>query len=124
MPILQETLTKFGRPVQLDTVVIRGGRIRYQAHPAAGEGEGIGELDFRRIDGRLTGLRWSPDGSAASTATLTLRGALWGIAPTAITVRGPMGSRRPAAVVDLVVGSMPMITANAIATPLSRLDVK
>ena len=64
VPILQETLRLFGRPIAIDTVQLRHSRLRYQVRPA--EGEGIGEIDFEQLDARLTGLRWRPDERSTS----------------------------------------------------------
>jgi hypothetical protein len=93
IPILQETLARFGRPIAIDSLRIRGGRVRYQVQPETGEK--IGKVEFGRIDGRLTGLHWDPDSGSSSVAVLSLRATLWGVAPMALTLRGPLGSPLP-----------------------------
>jgi hypothetical protein len=121
-PLLQENLRVFGRPIAIDTVVLRRGRIRYQVQPAVGEG--IGEVDFEDMDARLTGLRWRPQAPNADEALLTLHAKLWGVAPMRLTIRGPIGSSAPRADVDLFVGAMPMTLANAIVPAIDPFDIK
>lgn len=121
-PILQETLVRFGRPIAIDSLRFRGARVRYQVRPESGEG--LGEVDFRRLEVRLTGLVWDPDRPSPSVGVLRLDGTLWGVAPIAVTLRGPLGARAPMAEMDLFVGAMPMTTANALASSIGRMDIK
>jgi len=121
-PILQETLARFGRPIAIDSLRLRGGRIRYQAHPESGDE--IGKVEFGRIEGRLTGFRWDPDSTSPSIGVLALHASVWGVAPLDLTIRGPLGSSIPAVDVVLTVGAMPMLAANAFATPVGGMDIK
>ena len=121
-PILQEALVQFGRPLAIDTLRLRRGRIRYEVHPETGDEVGV--VEFRRIEARLTGLRWDPDEPSASTGVMTLGGSLWGVAPMSLTLRGPLGATRPVVDVDLYVGAMSMPVANALATPIGKMDIK
>ena len=122
IPILQETVRRFGRPLDVDTVWLQHSRIRYQVHPP--EGEEVGVMDLQSIDARLTGLVWLPDAPATGDARLRLTGRLWGAAPVDLSVRGPLGSSTPAAILDLRLGAMPLIAANALATAIGRIDIK
>lgn len=122
IPILQETLRRFGRPLALDTVEIRHSRLRYQVRAA--EGEGIGEVDFAQLGARFTGLRWRPDERSTSVAVLALDTKLWGVAPMKVVIRGPLGSSTPRADVQLSVGAMPITLANAIVPAIDPFNIK
>ena len=122
VPILQETLRRFGRPIELDTVEVRRSQIHYQVHAAVGDG--IGKVDFEQVDARLTGLRWRPDERSTSVAVLSVHGKLWGVAPMTVVVRGPLGSFTPRADVELTVGAMPITMANAIVPAIDPFDIK
>jgi hypothetical protein len=122
VPILQETLRRFGRPIALDTVEVRNSRIQYQVRAA--ERDWIGEIDFEEVNARLTGLRWRPDARSANTAVLTLQTKLWNVAPMTLVVRGPLGSMTPRADVELTVGAMPITMANAIVPAIDPFAIK
>ena len=122
VPILQETLRRFGRPIAIDTVQLRHSRLRYQVR--ATEGEGIGEIDFEQLEARLTGLRWRPDERSTSVAVLALQTQLWGVAPMTLIVRGPVGSSTPRADLELTGGAMPITLANALVPAIDPFDIK
>lgn len=121
-PLLQETLAHFGRRVAIDTILLRHGRIRYRVRAA--EGEGIGEVDFDQLEARLTGFRWHPGSRSAAEARLVLHARLWGAAPMALTIHGPIGSPTPRADVELTVGAMPITAANAIVPAIDAFNIK
>ena len=122
VPILQETLRHFGRPIELDTVEVRHSRLRYQVRAA--ERDWVGEIDFEQLDATLTGLRWRPDERSTSVAVLAVHTKLWGVAPMSLIVRGPLGSSTPRADVELTVGAMPITMANAIVPAIDPFDIK
>ena len=121
-PILQETLVRFGRPVAIDSLRLRGGRVRYQVRPESGDGVGV--VDFQRVEARLTGFVWSPDAMLGKRAAFTFRASLWGAAPLVLAIGGPLDARAPAVDMDLFVGAMPMMSANAFASTIGRMDIK
>jgi hypothetical protein len=121
-PILQETLRRFGRPVAVDTIAFREASLLYRVRPEAGEGIGI--LDFRHINGTLTGMVWRPGRRSGAEAMLAVRAMLWGETPIALRVSGRPEGWLPQADLRLTVGAMPMIAANTLATPVGRMDIK
>lgn len=121
-PILQETIAKFGRPLALDTIEIRRGRIRYQKRSA--EGEGIGEVTFTDVSGRLTGLHWGAEAPTDAVGKLVLQARAWGVAPMTLAMWGPMGSAKPQVTMDLYVGPMPLVTINNFASHAGAFDLK
>jgi len=121
-PILQETLARFGRPLALDTIRIRHGRVRYQERIAGGRG--TGEIDFQDLDARFTGLRWGPDERRDQMARLDLTAKLWGEGEMALAIRAPVAVGRPMASVDLFVGPMDLTLFNRIATAVAPMDVR
>jgi hypothetical protein len=121
-PILQEVLARFGRPLTLDTIRIRNGRVRYQERLAGGRG--TGEVDFQDLDARLTGLRWGPEERRDQMAQLDLSAKLWGEGEMALTIRAPVAVERAMASVDLFVGPMPLALFNRIATAVAPMDIR
>jgi len=122
VPILQETLREFGRPVAIDTIELCQSRLRYQVRAAVGDGQG--EIDFEALEARFTGLRWDPEGPNSGTAVLSLHTRLWGIAPMALVVRGPLESPIARAEIELTVGAMPITLANRIVPAIDPFDIK
>jgi hypothetical protein len=122
VPILQQTLQRFGRPIAIDSLRIHNGRIRYRIKPDSGEG--MGSMDIRRIEARLTGLVWRLGQGTGREAELTIRGTLWGGTPLLLVLRGPPGARTPRLDAELWAGAMPMIAANSLATAVGRIDIR
>jgi hypothetical protein len=121
-PILQETLSRFGRPVALDTIRIRRGRVRYQERLEGGRG--TGEIDFQDLDARFTGLRWGPGERRDQLARLDLRAKLWGEGEMVLSIDAPVSVGRPMANIDLYVGPMPLPLFNRIATAVAPMDIR
>jgi hypothetical protein len=120
--ILQQALQRFGRPIALDSLRIHDGRIRYRIKPDSGEG--MGSMDIRHIEARLTGLVWRPGPERSGDAELMIRGTLWGGTPLRLVLRGPPGARVPRLDAELWAGGMPMIAANSLATAVGRIDIR
>jgi hypothetical protein len=121
-PILQETLARFGRPLAVDTLRIRNGRVRYQERTAGGRG--TGEVDFQDLDARITGLRWGPDERPGEMVRLDLTAKLWGIGAMVLAIRAPVAAERAMADIDLFVGPMPLTLFNRIATAVAPMDLR
>ena len=121
-PFLQETLSRFGRPIALDTIQIRRGRVRYQERLAGGRG--TGEIDFQNLDAHFTGLRWGPGERRDQMARLDLTAKLWGEGRMVLAIRAPVSVGQPMASVDLFVGPMDLTLFNRIATAVAPMDVR